>query len=419
MIGDDPDLLRPGSGAPCTPGGAARDSAGPARHAARADRCHHRSLSRRPSAAPGWPRPSARGPHPLHPGHPRGRLRGRLRRAVLRPASAPCATTCPTPTAWAARITTGLLEVMTGVRPAPQVLRWTSPEVYAVVARRSALVARRVAEGRSTPHRPRLGSPGAGLRAGRRRGRGRGRRERRAAGARRRRAAGRPGRQVEGQCPPGGRLARGWPPRRRPRPEHLRPRAVRAPARWRTLAPCAPRRARLLARASASPSEPELIHCLDAGRCRRPTPPVRSNGHGLPGSSNRRRRVRTVSSSGCECGVTEVVRCRRGSSTDGSGGRERSWSAAGAVFARTSTVAGGSLRPAARRRARVLRWPSRRSGHPVVDDPGPQHDVLHRAALRADGTQEPDREHHAERRPQHSGAAGPSRRPGRPPRAAP
>ena len=49
-----------------------------------------------------------------------------------------------------------MLEVMTGVRPAPQVLRWTSPEVYAVVARRSALVARRVAEGRAPRTRPRL-----------------------------------------------------------------------------------------------------------------------------------------------------------------------------------------------------------------------------------------------------------------------
>jgi hypothetical protein len=62
----------------------------------------------------------------------------------------------PDPTAWAGRITLALLEVMTGVRPAPQVLRWTSPEVYAVVARRSALVARRVAEGNAPRTRPRL-----------------------------------------------------------------------------------------------------------------------------------------------------------------------------------------------------------------------------------------------------------------------
>lgn len=62
----------------------------------------------------------------------------------------------PDPRAWAGRITLALLEVMTGVRPAPQVLRWTSPEVYAVVARRSALVARRVADGNAPRARPRL-----------------------------------------------------------------------------------------------------------------------------------------------------------------------------------------------------------------------------------------------------------------------
>jgi hypothetical protein len=55
----------------------------------------------------------------------------------------------PDPTEWAARLTRSLLEVMTGARPAPQVVRWTTPEVYAVVARRGALVARRAAEGRS------------------------------------------------------------------------------------------------------------------------------------------------------------------------------------------------------------------------------------------------------------------------------
>lgn len=62
----------------------------------------------------------------------------------------------PDPIAWSARITRAMLEVMTGVRPAPQVLRWTSPEVYSVLARRSALVARRVAEGRAPRNRPRI-----------------------------------------------------------------------------------------------------------------------------------------------------------------------------------------------------------------------------------------------------------------------
>jgi hypothetical protein len=62
----------------------------------------------------------------------------------------------PDPSVWAGRITLALLEVMTGVRAAPQVLRWTSPEVYAVVARRSALVSRRVAERGLPRTRPRL-----------------------------------------------------------------------------------------------------------------------------------------------------------------------------------------------------------------------------------------------------------------------
>lgn len=61
----------------------------------------------------------------------------------------------PDPTWWAGRITHALIEVMTGLRPAPQVVRWTSPEVYAVVARRSALAARRAANpgARTTRHR--------------------------------------------------------------------------------------------------------------------------------------------------------------------------------------------------------------------------------------------------------------------------
>lgn len=62
----------------------------------------------------------------------------------------------PDPVVWAGRITHALLEVMTGLRPAPQVVRWTTPEVYAVVARRSALVARRVAAGAVPRQRERL-----------------------------------------------------------------------------------------------------------------------------------------------------------------------------------------------------------------------------------------------------------------------
>ncbi|WP_404352898.1 Rv3235 family protein [Phycicoccus jejuensis] len=57
----------------------------------------------------------------------------------------------PDPAAWGAYIVQALLEVMGGRRPAPQVLRWTTPEVYAVLARRGARVARRAADGRRSP----------------------------------------------------------------------------------------------------------------------------------------------------------------------------------------------------------------------------------------------------------------------------
>jgi hypothetical protein len=49
----------------------------------------------------------------------------------------------PDPRSWAGHIAQALVEVMAGARPAPQVLRWTTPEVYAVVARRAAVSARR------------------------------------------------------------------------------------------------------------------------------------------------------------------------------------------------------------------------------------------------------------------------------------
>lgn len=62
----------------------------------------------------------------------------------------------PDPARWSAQITHALLEVMTGIRPATQVLRWTTPEVYAVLARRNARVARRIAEGRAPRTRQRL-----------------------------------------------------------------------------------------------------------------------------------------------------------------------------------------------------------------------------------------------------------------------
>jgi hypothetical protein len=51
----------------------------------------------------------------------------------------------PDPQTWVANLAQALVEVMSGTRPAPQVIRWTSPEVYSAVARRSAMAARRQA----------------------------------------------------------------------------------------------------------------------------------------------------------------------------------------------------------------------------------------------------------------------------------
>lgn len=66
----------------------------------------------------------------------------------------------PDPQPWASRLGQALLEVMIGDRPAPQVLIWTTPEVYAVIARRGALAARRAgterAIGRRHRHRVRV-----------------------------------------------------------------------------------------------------------------------------------------------------------------------------------------------------------------------------------------------------------------------
>ncbi len=61
----------------------------------------------------------------------------------------------PDPHPWAAQLGQALVEVMIGARPAPQVLRWTTPEVYAVLARRGALAARRAGAARASGTAPR------------------------------------------------------------------------------------------------------------------------------------------------------------------------------------------------------------------------------------------------------------------------
>jgi Family of unknown function (DUF6459) len=49
----------------------------------------------------------------------------------------------PEPQAWVSHMAQALVEVMSGARPAPQVIRWTTPEVYSAIARRNAASARR------------------------------------------------------------------------------------------------------------------------------------------------------------------------------------------------------------------------------------------------------------------------------------
>lgn len=49
----------------------------------------------------------------------------------------------PDPARWAAHVGQALVEVMHGLRPPTQVLRWTSSEVYTVVSRRATAASRR------------------------------------------------------------------------------------------------------------------------------------------------------------------------------------------------------------------------------------------------------------------------------------
>lgn len=62
--------------------------------------------------------------------------------------------------AWSCRFAQAAVEIVGGDRPATQLLRWTSPDVYADLHRRAQLVARagghRPAQGRVQPVRPRV-----------------------------------------------------------------------------------------------------------------------------------------------------------------------------------------------------------------------------------------------------------------------
>lgn len=56
----------------------------------------------------------------------------------------------PEPSAWATRFLLAALEVTHGIRPASQLVRWTTPEVHEALARRASLNGR-LRTGRSTP----------------------------------------------------------------------------------------------------------------------------------------------------------------------------------------------------------------------------------------------------------------------------
>jgi Family of unknown function (DUF6459) len=70
----------------------------------------------------------------------------------------------PEPQAWVRHMAQALVEVMSGARPAPQVIRWTSPEVYSAVARRGAVSGRRaVVARRALVRRVRICAPVDGV----------------------------------------------------------------------------------------------------------------------------------------------------------------------------------------------------------------------------------------------------------------
>lgn len=70
----------------------------------------------------------------------------------------------PEPEAWVRRMAQALIEVMSGARPAPQVIRWTTPEVYSAVARRNAAAGRRsIAARRAIVRQVRICEPAAGV----------------------------------------------------------------------------------------------------------------------------------------------------------------------------------------------------------------------------------------------------------------
>ena len=71
----------------------------------------------------------------------------------------------PDPEVFTAQISQAIIEVLAGTRPASQVVRWTSADVYAVLARRSLVAARRGVATRRAPvvRRVRVCQPADGV----------------------------------------------------------------------------------------------------------------------------------------------------------------------------------------------------------------------------------------------------------------
>jgi hypothetical protein len=69
----------------------------------------------------------------------------------------------PDPEAWSRRMVQAVIEVLTGVRPLAQLVRWTSPEVYAGLQRRGAAAARPVSARRAVVRSVHLCEPADGI----------------------------------------------------------------------------------------------------------------------------------------------------------------------------------------------------------------------------------------------------------------
>jgi hypothetical protein len=69
----------------------------------------------------------------------------------------------PDPAAWARRMVQAVIEVLTGVRPLAQLVRWTSPDVYAGLQRRGAAAVRPASGRRAVVRSVHLCEPADGV----------------------------------------------------------------------------------------------------------------------------------------------------------------------------------------------------------------------------------------------------------------